>query len=412
MQKRKGYRREVWDHDETGLEPLRGYMKKRSRNGAWQRRYFFVNNCYLNYCDSPRKMNKIKASIDLRTLHGDPELVDRFGHLSLELEDDRIYMLKAETPALAQKWVDVLTTRRDEAPALYRTEEGTRDLSNEVSSKAVEVGAEEDEVVEFSAESVLLGKEPKVSVKMEGTLQKRSPSRYKAWQARHFRLTSAAVLYYYKCATADLNGFLGQIPIDRTCSVSKCAQNERVFYLQTHFRVYTLQAETCECMDAWIDAIQKTIDEDIPALLSEGKEQLEDVEEVEAVREPPEWLKQWDLLTDVERFDYLQQRLDGKFLAAKENHSMQETLVAATGLLEELDEVATECMFNCNRYDVLEMYLKVYHTHLEHEIGFFLFSGSFDESSNHDMLRLMDLITAYDEYLEKVFQGEQGQQIK
>lgn len=412
MQKRKGYRREVWDEDTTGLEGLGGVMKKRSRNGAWQKRFFFVNNSYLNYASSERTKHKIKASIDLRRIHADPEIVDRFGHLSLELEDDRIYMLRAETPTLAQRWVDVLTARRNHVGSSAIDGSDTK-LSSHNSTTVKH--DEDDEVVEFNADDAIAAASKEVTVVLEGTLQKRSPSRYKAWQARDFRLTSSGVLYYYKSANVELNGFLGQIPIDRSCSVNKCAQEELVFYLQTHFRVYTLKAENSESVAEWIAQIQNFIDADSPS--SDANEEAdsnaeEALEEVELTREPPEWLKQWDLMTEEERFDYLQQRLDAKFMSTKEHKSLLDTLVAATSLLEELDEVAMECMFNCNRYDVLEVYLRVYHTHLEHEIGFFLFSGSFDDSSNHDMLRLMDLITAYDEYLEKVFQGEQGQAIK
>ena len=69
---------------------LKGYCKKQSSKGKWQKRYFEAKDNYLNY-SSNDKSKKVLGSIDLRTVGK----ITKVGgnRLSLQLED-RVYTIE------------------------------------------------------------------------------------------------------------------------------------------------------------------------------------------------------------------------------------------------------------------------------------------------------------------------------
>lgn len=96
------------------IEPIQGYLHKKTRDGRWQRRWFETNGTYLTYYKS-RKMEKLLAALslpqvsDIKTVPGE----DDEGLFIIEL-NTRIYTLKAKNNEEANTWVTALNRIRTE----------------------------------------------------------------------------------------------------------------------------------------------------------------------------------------------------------------------------------------------------------------------------------------------------------
>ena len=105
-------RRSVYSDDKTfNLLNISGYLQKKSSNGRWQRRFFYVNNAYLIY-KSKQSSTSIDATIDLRTA-STILVVGRFGDMLIEFEDDQAYAMRGRDNKEATTWVDALKKRKD-----------------------------------------------------------------------------------------------------------------------------------------------------------------------------------------------------------------------------------------------------------------------------------------------------------
>eukprot|EP01138_Halocafeteria_seosinensis_P006970 gb/GECG01007128.1/.p1 GENE.gb/GECG01007128.1/~~gb/GECG01007128.1/.p1 ORF type:complete len:1179 (+),score=206.79 gb/GECG01007128.1/:1-3537(+) len=96
-------------NDTCGLPPLRGELKKLSKIGKWQKRYFKAIDGYLCYHNSPSS-SKVLASIDL-THVAKVELVDMCGWFYLEFDSGKSYNLKSRSYEEAEKWIEQLQSR-------------------------------------------------------------------------------------------------------------------------------------------------------------------------------------------------------------------------------------------------------------------------------------------------------------
>ena len=92
---------------------LKGYLKKKSRQARWQKRWFEANDHYLTYYKT-QAAPKLLACIDLNQCGdvstGGSELEP--GEFSLAL-GDRFYIIRAETQQEAERWVTGLNQRKD-----------------------------------------------------------------------------------------------------------------------------------------------------------------------------------------------------------------------------------------------------------------------------------------------------------
>ena len=60
--------------DKEAWVPKDGYLFKKSRSGAWQRRYFQIQHQYLIYSKNDRTTNKVLACLNMSAV-GDIQLV-------------------------------------------------------------------------------------------------------------------------------------------------------------------------------------------------------------------------------------------------------------------------------------------------------------------------------------------------
>jgi hypothetical protein len=122
----------------TDANHIAGYLLKQSKDGVWQKRYFETNGTFLTYYKS-KKMTKLLAALNMPNV-GEISLVgnvnDSLGEgviFQLELKD-RNYVLRAQSMAEAQRWINGLTVIRNEAKANSIPED--REVSSTTSAAA------------------------------------------------------------------------------------------------------------------------------------------------------------------------------------------------------------------------------------------------------------------------------------
>lgn len=103
-----------WVAPPLNFGQLNGYLRKKSKNQHWQKRWFEANDYYLTYYKD-QNSEKLLACIDLRLVTeidiGDGTLHPEVGCFFIKLAG-RTYVMKAKDAILAQQWVDGLRVRQ------------------------------------------------------------------------------------------------------------------------------------------------------------------------------------------------------------------------------------------------------------------------------------------------------------
>ena len=129
---------------------LKGYCKKQSSKGKWQKRYFEAKDNYLNY-SSNDKSKKVLGSIDLRTVGK----ISKVGgnRLSLQLED-RVYTIEIlqSNQYTCDEWMNGLTDRQQQQQQIEKVEQNLNQTSdNNVATSQNDVIVEEEKAPAASA---------------------------------------------------------------------------------------------------------------------------------------------------------------------------------------------------------------------------------------------------------------------
>lgn len=258
----------------------------------------------------------------------------------------------------------------------------------------------------------------------DGLLLKKSPSRFKAWQSRYCRVIEGS-LYYYKNERLGWGDFQGQIILGKNTQIIAAPGDEsEVFHVVTPLRVYVFKAESEQMMLDWVSDLEKHLKDvekhrqetlkqttamaDRAAGFSPGGDPLDDDEESKEEK-VPDWIVEWDSLDEVGRVQKVEANLDNKF---ERNASLESTLTAATRMIEELDELSLVCLGHLKRIDILQAYMRAYQMRFEHEVGVYLVGDRYESLTIHDMLRIMDLISAYSEFQTRLFKDKLGRKLK
>ena len=172
--------------DRTKLESLRGPLKKQSRKGRWQKRYFRTVNHYLVYFASS-KMIEIRSCHDLVDVIS-VAIIGRFGHIEIVMksdengEDDWTISLQAKDLDEAQQWVDNLNARRKLFEGHVIDEKGSKKKRRPSGWALLRKTAMKD----FHH----------VDVEIEGPVMQLTRSRFKPWKSRFLRLVSGELRFY------------------------------------------------------------------------------------------------------------------------------------------------------------------------------------------------------------------------
>ena len=134
------------DEEPTHHTTLKGYCKKRSTKGKWQKRFFQAHKTTLTY-KSTEKSSKILGSIDLKTVGAIISDGSATG-FSLQLAD-RVYKLqvvKGSPPA--EEWIKGLNARQLSF-AVFSGEETTNEVQKEQQESSSSTTGSPDVVVEI-----------------------------------------------------------------------------------------------------------------------------------------------------------------------------------------------------------------------------------------------------------------------
>ena len=358
----------------------------------------------------------------------------RFGEFHVHLADSRVVRLKAESLALASEWVKNISLR---------------------SSVAARRDADKDNMsLEQAFEFFNLSKLHK-----EGFLSKKSLSRFTKWNSLYFSTTQGGALRYYsseKAYSADPNDFLAEIVIEPDTIIddgvfeaqehNADGTSNRLLFVRTRFRTFELQAPNASERDEWISTLNEmkahvsrmnevSISNDVFETANDADDAGGGYGGLLSPRQakvqhdpPPEFIRKWDDDDDVQRLEHCQASLDALFETVESGVDLDGVCNACTSLIEVLDDMARECLPTVSgfveneskitetgripRIDVFEFYLKFYHIRIVQELGLFLMDETYDALGTRDLLRLIDLITAYDDKLSEILRGETGEYLK
>lgn len=299
------------------LTPLRGTLKKKSRHGFWQKRYFEAHNNYINYYPSEAK-SKLLASLHLATVV-DADLIDVFDGTFYVAVAGKKMEYKAADGDEATKWVDGVLERRDffedlaakadtHKPHAHKKDKvkaskkpakadgrggghsgggagaftdsesdmsDDSDLSDSDSSNARKraahkkgkraaagAGAAASSDSESSGFDTTDGEdddEPPPPPAMEGWLSKKTTSKFKKSQDRYFRLDNGTLYYYPSAESTAHTSAMTVDTIDEVRPLAKHGKFDKAtkFEVVLPYNTLTLTCSTPAEMLKWVTSIEK-----------------------------------------------------------------------------------------------------------------------------------------------------------
>ena len=329
--------------DRSKLPVLEGRLKKQSRKGNWQTRYFRTTNHFLTYYKT-KKYNKICCCHDICKAV-EIDATGRFGYFDLEFPDS-IVSLKADNLTEAETWVENLKARAK----LFSSQSQRAALSKDADGE----GPNDDHR----------------SILIEGMLQKKSPSRFRGWQSRYFILTAGELRYFQKKPRGpdDYDSFVGVVHIAGMQSVfpSSTDPDECCFMLNASNRNFELQADSSKACAKWIQAIDKAKHKGFEAT-SHLDAKIAEVEEAARQALIPELIKDFDRTDAGERAMNTQMKFIEAFEHVDNGGSIEDMVGVLTDVLEELNDM----MDTCNSVDPPR--IEIVHEHVDYYHPLILF---------------------------------------
>lgn len=180
----------------ASVAPLAGYIKKKSRGGSWQSRWFYTRNHFLLYTHSNRDATP-QAAVDLSTLD-DVIVVGRFGEFNLAHQDGGVFSLKAANVAQANQWVQGLRARQEaheQAASKAEKEASKRASTSQPGGSAAGAAAGAAGAAaagDAAAAASTAGADAQTKLRSKGYMMKKGAQRHN-WKRRYFVLTAECV---------------------------------------------------------------------------------------------------------------------------------------------------------------------------------------------------------------------------
>ena len=391
---KKRFRQSMVDSDTLNIPVLKGYLLKKNRRDVMQKRYFVTVNHYMNYYKNERRV-KLLCSYDL-LLADRIEVTTRFGDIEITMQDGKVLCLKAKDDQEADAWAENMMQRHE----LYST------LPSHHKKRS---SFTEDFNMKHSANLKSL---------MQGYLKKMSPSRFRGWQERFFRLYNGEIRYY-KTEPKDiseLDGFNGQFFVSEIKEIGPTddRQDCKEFKICLNQREFELQASSVDEMNKWILGIRNAIDVANEAKRRELEENEANRIVVEKAVNVPQCIREFDKQDPSERAAILQQEGVYAFEEAEDaDDSVDGVMNICTEVLEELTDVVDACLSqDPKRYDVIKEYLQAYQGMLLFKVTNFTNEAEVGDLEAHEALRLMDFILAYTHLIDKALQDNDDEDLK
>lgn len=352
-------------------------------------------------------VDSTKARLLGATRVRDVVLEDRFGTFIVECAGDIELKLRAEDLLQAERWISRIMAALN-AQQQQQQQQPSQQNKPQSPPKVAGGGTSGKTSKSPSADAPLTR-----SATKEGFLQMPSPSRFQKWQSRYFRLRKSS-LYYYESDAAAEGDFEGEIVLDGATIESS---GEKRFLAVTEFRTYELQAPTKEAAEDWIAVLRGASGAATGGGASDRRARAESAD-----NKTPEWIVRWDREPVDVHIARIQNSLDHVFGGA--GGDLGKALSAVTTLIQTLEDKARECLpvqgrrnelteaGRPARPDIFETLLRFYHLRIVNELSRYLGDQKYEALSVRDLLRFMDLITAYDSKLDEMLKGELGAEMR
>lgn len=235
--KGRGFRKSVLSTDDAAAGPaMEGILRKKNSRGIWQKRYFWVNNCYLNWCGEKKSVANIKGALNL--LESD-EIVapNRHGDITLSFNDGVKVQLRAKNGSEANEWVSCLLQRKQYFSRVQQASNRTL------------------------VADTLLEDEAQEAPSIEGWLHKKSGDYREKYQERFVKLYPAQgdLQYFKRTRTGEKQaGVVATNNIDWVRPYDEspdCAE----FEFLSASRVFRWKAESSAVMQRWITELNAAI---------------------------------------------------------------------------------------------------------------------------------------------------------
>ena len=445
--------------DRTKLESLRGPLKKQSRKGRWQKRYFRTVNHYLVYFASS-KMIEIRSCHDLVDVIS-VAIIGRFGHIEIVMksdengEDDWTISLQAKDLDEAQQWVDNLNARRKLFEGHVIDEKGSKKKRRPSGWALLRKTAMKD----FHH----------VDVEIEGPVMQLTRSRFKPWKSRFLRLVSGE-LRFYKSEPLTTEGFKKYVAVVNCLTVSSVSFSDEfedteemspagekklqtVFVLHTTSNTKDIVIRACATGTGiayvsaqlmcrrWVAAANAAHEQATKAALGHLDSHLEKKEKSDQHASNPYIVQQYDVISDAgarAKMYAAQFRQSFSDVDAAED-SIEVVVAKLNEVLQELSDVAEICSgIVPSRHEIFRDYVDVYHPLIEQKVIQCVYQYPDDDGGGgggggnggggsggaendqgetkkgeaaieaHETLRILDFLKGYSELLESHLEGHHG----
>ena len=316
--------------DVSDCTTMSGLMKKKNRNGIWQKRYFALNNDYLVY-KKDANAGSIKGAFDLRDIIS-VQITERgSGEESTVLEislEGGGFPLKCSSSIEADKWVTAIKERID----------------------WTKTKAEEEQSI--------LAKGPNIHI--EGWLMKKSHNKLTSkmgLQERYVRVEGDCLRYYKKSDDTQEQGMINLEsadsirPYDNT---SECL----TFEIKSASRVFSFDCESPGEMRKWVKVLNQ--------VKEDAKEALDQFNVAKITAATPIWIRVYDEQGADELRNGISERLKGIY-DDEEEFSLKQHLEAAKAVDSFTKDIVMQ-MQQCDsrpaRLDVLAICLQTINHYL------------------------------------------------
>lgn len=249
---------------------------------------------------------------------------------------------------------------------------------------------------------------------LEGWLAKRSPSKFKKWQDRYFKLENGT-LYYL--SSEDAAEHSGAIEVRKISMVREAegSKTRKKFEVVSPYRTFSLKAATRADMRRWVQTLRSAMEHERlygKSKPSKSKKSAgadddtssDDSDDDDELDDPsyPVWLREFLRSSDEEQILSIQSTLNGVFVDT--DGDLTKVTNAATTLVEDLEDKAAECKGR-KQFVALSTHVRFYHMKLVAEVSYFTSADEMKKLSPEQLVRLLDWIRAYELTRRRVLKG-------
>ena len=342
------------------VAPMQGFLKKKSKYGLWNDRYFLIRDGILFHNDTK---GSVKETLNIRSISS---VTNKDNVIEIILENGDTTILKAADDSIAADWKKSLLAHYDLLVISNKTEKNN------------------------------------YPIEKEGWLLKRSHRKYNLSMQQRYVKIKDFYMKYYKNDTDNEDDYQGSIIIEQISWVRAfdTASDCKMFELQEEDRIYVFQANTPTEMKSWIGSIERA--------RSILKETIEKNNREKILAETPPRILLYDNQGQAAYLEYIRKEIetvypvdnDDSMTLSSHITSMQQTI----SQLKEVIRETKKTTFSNARYDILAVYMEELNYTLSERLFSVLQSDSVQltTASLSDMHSLIVCISSYQRMLTKV----------